>query len=158
MLLWGVAVAGKIHLGADFIWWHWTQFPLPYYIFGIIGLLTFGFGIYLRLATLFSFLGILPAKPDSDHFLIPTKRFLNLKWQRLCRQPSYLGTFIQLLGAGLAFNSYGGLLLTLFFGLPLILIQAQYEERILKLNMKSEYEQYSNSVPLLIPKISSKSR
>lgn len=145
------------YLGADFIWWHWTQFPIPNYILGILGLLIFGFGVYLRLTTLFSFLRIIQIKPGSHQVLIPTKKLLNLKWQRVCRHPRYLGTLIQLLGAGLVFNSYGGLLLTLIVGLPLILIQAHYEERILKLQMKTDYEQYSGSVPLLIPRLPAKS-
>ncbi|MEO0070765.1 MAG: hypothetical protein ABIK39_01580 [candidate division WOR-3 bacterium] len=140
------------YLGADFIWWHWTQLPVPNYISGILGLLIFGFGVYLRLATLFSFLRIIQIKPGSDQVLIPAKKFFNLKWQRFCRQPRYLATLIQLIGAAFAFNSYGGLILTLIIGFPSILIQARYEEGLLKLQLKADYEEYSHSVPLLIPK------
>ncbi|MEO0020478.1 MAG: methyltransferase [candidate division WOR-3 bacterium] len=146
------------YLAADFIWWRWTQIPIPHYLLGIIGLLIFGFGAYLRLTTLFSFLRIIQTKPGSDQVLIPPKRLLNLRWHRFCRHPRYLATLIQLFGAALVFNSYGGLILTLVLGFPLILVQARYEEGLLKLQLKSDYEQYSRSVPFLIPKLAQKSR
>lgn len=140
-----------VYLGGDYIWWHWTQIPLPPAIFGVIGLLIFGLGVYLRLVTLFSLLGIIQTKPDSTELRIPVKKFLNLKWQKRCRHPRYLGTLIQLLGAALIFNSWGGLILVLIFGLPLIWLQVRYEERVLSQKMKEEFEQYRQAVPILIP-------
>ncbi len=143
------------YLGADFIWWRWTQIPIPAFIAGIIGLVVFGLGVYLRAVTLFSILGSVQTKPGSDQVLILTKKMLNLKWQRVCRHPRYLGTLIQLLGAALVFNSYGGLILLLILGLPLIIIQVRYEERVLRNQMKTDYERYCQTVPLLLPKLGS---
>ncbi len=142
------------YLGADYIWWRLTQIPLPPAVFGVLGLLIFGFGTWFRLATLFGILRIIQRKSGSGELLIPAKKFLGLKLQRLCRHPRYLGTLIQLLGAALVFNSWGGVVLVLVLGLPLIWAQVRYEERVLKANMKPDYETYSRTVPVLLPALS----
>ncbi|MGB9742147.1 MAG: hypothetical protein ACP5JB_00320 [candidate division WOR-3 bacterium] len=139
------------YLGADYIWWHFTQIPLPPAIFGIIGLLLFGAGVYLRLTTLFSLLGIIQTKSGGAELQIPVKKFLGLKWQQRCRQPRYLATLIQLVAAALVFNSWGGLVLVLLIGLPLIWVQVRYEEQVLREQMKPAYEHYCQTVPLLLP-------
>src|SRR5512136_2227691 len=46
------------YLGADFIWWHWTQMPVPFVVTGSLGIALFGIGTYLRLGTLLSLLRI----------------------------------------------------------------------------------------------------
>jgi protein-S-isoprenylcysteine O-methyltransferase Ste14 len=140
------------YLGADYIWWHFTQIPLPPAIAGIIGLLLFAAGVYLRLATLFALLGIVQIKSGGAELLIPSKKFLALNWQQRCRHPRYLATLIQLCGAALVFNSWGGLVLVLVIGLPLIWFQLRYEERVLSQQMKPEYDCYRQTVPLLIPR------
>ncbi|MGQ9707536.1 MAG: methyltransferase family protein [bacterium] len=140
------------YLAADFIWWHWTQLPLPPIISGGIGLILFGLGVYLRLATLFAFLGILQTKSGGAELTILAKRFLGLRWQRFCRHPRYLATLIQLLGAALVFNSWGGLIVVLILGLPLIIAQVRYEDGVLRVQMKSDYNEYCRVVPLFLPK------
>jgi protein-S-isoprenylcysteine O-methyltransferase Ste14 len=141
------------YLGADFIWWRWTQIPIPASLSGIIGLAVCGLGVYLRLATLFALLGIVQTKSGGAELLIPAKRFLGLKWQRFCRHPRYLAILIELFGSALVFNSYGGLILLLILGLPLVILQVRYEERVLRNQMKTDYERYCQTVPLLVPKL-----
>jgi len=136
---------------ADFIWWRQTQFPVPHYVFGILGLLIFGFGVYIRLATLFGLIKIAQIKPNTGEVVFSPRRFLELKWQKICRHPRYLGTLVQLVGIALIFCSWGGLLLVGVLGLPLILIQVRYEEKALAPILKSEFSQFQQ-VAMLFPR------
>ncbi len=146
------------YLGGDYIWWRWTQIPIPALITGIIGLVILGLGVYLRLATLFALLGIVQTKSGGAELIIPVKRFLGLRWQRLCRHPRYFAIVLVLLGSALVFNSYGGLILALVLGIPLVYLQVRYEERLLKEIMKPDYERYCQTVPVLIPVPNRRSR
>ncbi|MGQ9677879.1 MAG: methyltransferase family protein [bacterium] len=139
-----------LYVNADFIWWHWTQIPVNHLITGILGLIIFGGGIYLRLVTLFGLIRIAQVKPGSGELVFPVRRFLELKWQKICRHPRYLATLMQLIGIGLVFRSWGGLILVLMLGLPLILIQAHSEEKALAQILKSEFQQFRR-VAMLFP-------
>ncbi len=143
------------YLCADFVWWRWTQIPLHYLITGILGILIFWLGTYLRLRALFDLVRIADVKNDTGAVIIPGKRFLALKLHRLCRHPRYLGTFVQLLGSALVFRSWGGLVLTLILGLPLIFLQVRYEERMFARFLKSDFEQFQKLAPLLFPRLKS---
>ncbi len=137
---------------ADFIWWRLTQFPITHYIFGVLGLLIFGLGVYIRLATLFGLIKIAQIKPNTGEVVFSPRRFLELKWQKVCRHPRYLGSLVQLTGIALIFNSWGGLLLVGVLGLPLILVQARYEEKALAPILKSEFAQFQR-VAMLLPRL-----
>lgn len=139
------------YVGADYIWWHWTQIPVPLAVSGVMGLVIFGLGTYIRLSSLFGIIRIIQTRPGGDNLIIPPKKFFGLRLQRLCRHPRYLGTLIQLIGASLVFNSFGGLGLVLIPGLPLIIAQVRYEDRALLAKMRPDYEPYSQTVPLLLP-------
>lgn len=147
------------YLAADFIWWRWTQLPVPGAVAGIVGLGLFGLGVYLRLSTLLGLMRVAVLKtgpgpkgrPVVVSVTIPEKRFVGLRLQRLSRHPRYLATFIQLLGAALVFRSWGGLVLALAFGLPMILVQAAFEDRRLRDSYRSEYSAYSAAVPFFWP-------
>jgi protein-S-isoprenylcysteine O-methyltransferase Ste14 len=145
------------YLGADFIWWHWTQLPVPAVVTGLVGLAVFGAGTYLRLSTLFGLLGIAqirpPARGSKEETLgLPEKRFVNLRFQRLTRHPRYFATFVQLVGAALAFRSWGGLVLAVVVGLPLLLVQARYEDAHLGELLKTELKSYTTTVPAFWPR------
>ena len=147
-------------LAADFIWWHRTQIPVPPIVTGILGLAVFVFGTYMRLETLFGFLNIQqvrPAqpgkgKPAVEQIVIPERKYIALRFQRLTRHPRYVATFIQLIGAALVFRSWGGLVLALAVGLPLILIQVRGEDRGLRDVLKTELDNYIQTVPLFWPR------
>jgi hypothetical protein len=137
------------YVAADFIWWHWTQIPLPALATGVLGLAVFGFGTFVRLDTLFGLLRIAqvrnaPKGAKEDFITIPEKRFVGLRFQRLTRQ---------LIGASLAFRSWGGLVLVLAVGLPLIMVQARYEDQRLKHLLKSELDKYVETVPAFWPRL-----
>ena len=75
------------YIVADFAWWHLTQIPSPPVAVGVAGLIVFGVGIYLRLATLFDLLRIAqvkstpPAKGKTpvEHVVIPERKFVTLR-------------------------------------------------------------------------------
>lgn len=146
------------YAAADFIWWHWTQVPVPRVISGSMGLFVFVTGTGLRLFTLFETIRILqPGQPvpDSSQITRPVisgKRLVRLRLQQLCRHPRYLATLIQLLGIALVFRSWGALVLSLLIGFPLILIQARYEDALLRERLGADFEAYRQRIPLLLPR------
>lgn len=140
-----------IYVGADFIWWRWTQIPVNPLITGIFGLIILCSGIYLRLVTLFGLVRIAQVKPNTGELIFPVRRFLELKWQKICRHPRYLAILILLVGIALVFRSWGGVILVLILGLPLVWIQARYEEKVLALLLKSEFQQF-RQVAMLFPR------
>jgi protein-S-isoprenylcysteine O-methyltransferase Ste14 len=84
--------------------------------------------------------------------LLPEKRFVALRFQKLARHPRYFATFIQLVGAALVFRSWGGLLLAVVLGLPLLLVQARYEDAHLRDLLKNELKTYTETVPAFWPR------
>jgi protein-S-isoprenylcysteine O-methyltransferase Ste14 len=145
------------YLGADFIWWHWTQIPVPIAVTGLLGLAVFGLGTYLRLGTLFDLLRIAQVKPPArgskeETVVLPEKRFVGLRFQKLARHPRYLATFVQLVGAALVFRSWGGLVFGIVVGLPLLLVQARYEDAHLRDLLKNEHKTYTEAVPAFWPR------
>ncbi len=145
------------YVGADFIWWHWTQMPVPFVVTGLLGLVVFGLGTYLRLVTLFDLLRIAQVKPPArgskeETVVLPEKRFVGLKFQRLARHPRYFATLVQLTGAALVFRSWGGLVLAIAVGLPLLLAQARYEDAHLSDLLRNEFKTYTESVPAFWPR------
>lgn len=145
------------YLGADFIWWHWTQIPVPVAVSGFLGLAVFGIGTYLRLGTLLDLLRIAQVRPPArgskeETLLLPEKRFVALRFQKLARHPRYLATFIQLVGAALVFRSWGGLVLVVGLGLPLLHLQARHEDAHLSDLLRNELKTYTDTVPAFWPR------
>lgn len=124
---------------ADFIWLHWGQLNL-YPAINLIGILIFLLGVLLRIYSLFILLSL------------PEKKFIPKGIFKACRQPRYLGTMIQLIGIASVFSSYLGIILTIFIGFSLILIEVRYEDKVLAEQFKTEYINYAKNVPVLIPK------
>jgi protein-S-isoprenylcysteine O-methyltransferase Ste14 len=124
---------------------------------GLLGLVVFCAGTYARLGTLFDLLRIgqvrPPARGDKEETVVlPEKRFVGLRFQKLARHPRYLATFIQLIGAALVFRSWGGLVLAFAVGLPLLLVQVRYEDAHLRNLLRSELKNYSGTVPAFWPR------
>jgi protein-S-isoprenylcysteine O-methyltransferase Ste14 len=147
------------YLGADFIWWHWTQIPGPVVVFAMVGLAVFALGTYVRLRSLLDLVRIAQTRlaggakrQSATSAQAPVKRIVGLPLQRICRHPRYLGTLVQLAGMSLVFCSWGGLVLVSVLGLPLLLVQAQYEERRLTELLGSEAGAYRDAVPFLWPR------
>jgi protein-S-isoprenylcysteine O-methyltransferase Ste14 len=143
------------YCAADLIWWHWTQLPLPAPFAGVLGLLVFGVGTLVRLEVLFGLLGIIQVKVQGkeERVTIPEKKLVGLRLLRLTRHPRDLGTIVQLLGIALVFNSWGGVVLALALGLPLILAQVRHDDRLMRELLKAEADRYYAAVPLLFPRL-----
>ena len=146
------------YVAADFIWWRWTQIPIPVAVTGLLGLAVFGVGTYLRLGTLFGLLGIVQVRPPArggkeGTLFLPEKRFVSLRFQKLARHPRYLATLVQLVGAALVFRSWGGLILAAAIGLPLLLVQARYEDAHLRDLLKNVLKTYTATVPAFWPRL-----
>jgi protein-S-isoprenylcysteine O-methyltransferase Ste14 len=69
---------------------------------------------------------------------------------RVVRNPSYLGLLIYMLGWGLAFRSWLGVLLTAFL-LPPLVARMQAEERLLQAEFGAEYDAYRARTWRLVP-------
>lgn len=125
---------------ADYVWWHWGQLNFLYPLINIIGILLFVFGSLLRIYSLFIILKM------------PETKFVPKGIFKVSRQPRYLATIIQTIGIALALSSYWGLILALVVGIPLILFEVRYEEKVLTEHFKTDYLNYTKSVPVLFPK------
>jgi protein-S-isoprenylcysteine O-methyltransferase Ste14 len=125
---------------ADYVWLHWGQLDFFYPVINILGILIFSLGVLLRLYSLFILLKM------------EEKKFSPIGIFRILRQPRYLATMIQLIGIALALSSYWGLIFAVGIGLPLILAEVRYEEKVLVHHFKTEYINYTKSVPVLFPK------
>jgi len=68
------------------------------------------------------------------------------------RHPSYLGLLIGALGWGLAFRSWIGVLLALFF-VPIIVARIASEERLLQSQFGAQYDAYRTRTWRLIPRV-----
>ena len=68
------------------------------------------------------------------------------------RHPSYLGLLIGALGWGLAFRSWIGVLLALFF-VPMIVARIASEERLLQSQFGAQYDAYRARTWRLIPRV-----
>jgi protein-S-isoprenylcysteine O-methyltransferase Ste14 len=145
------------YVAADFIWWHWTQVPVPAAATGLVGLAVFGLGTYARLDTLYALLKIGQVRPPArgakeETVYIPEKKLVGLRPQRMARHPRYFATLVQLIGAAVFFRSWGGIVLALAIGLPLILLQVRYEDARLRDLLKADAKQYLDSVPAFWPR------
>jgi len=150
------------YVAADFIWWHWTQIPVPAAVTGVLGLAVFGLGTFIRLDTLFGILGIAQVKRApggrqvAERVFVPERKLVGIRLQKLSRHPRYLGTFVQLVGAALTFRSWGGLVLALAVGLPFIWVQVRYEDGRLRAMLKGDLQDYMAAVPLFWPRLQSR--
>lgn len=136
-------------VAADYIWWNRTQIPVAPVLWWVLGMAAFGVGTYIRLKTLF----VLQQLTEPGRGRFSERRFLELPFQNTCRHPRYLATLLQIVGAAFAFCSWGGLVLVLVLGLPLVLVQAWHEDRALRRTLKAEYQSYSEKTPLLLPRL-----
>ncbi len=68
------------------------------------------------------------------------------------RHPSYLGLLVLMLGWGLAFRSWVGVLLTVLL-LPPLLARIRAEERLLRSQFGAEYDAYRTRTARLIPRL-----
>lgn len=126
---------------ADNVWTHWTQMgPLSPWV-NILGIAVFLLGAGLRFDTLATLLR------TSDKKLVRAGLF------RFTRHPRDLATLLQILAVPLVFSSWSGLLLALAIGLPLLLVEMNYEEARLLARFPDDFLNYRKAVPVLLPRL-----
>lgn len=133
----------------DFGWWRMTQLPLPPLVSWFVGMALFLSGTAVRLFTLAAMLrteGPARGRKGQERSVFSTRFF------RLCRHPRYLATLVQLVGAALVFNSWGGLVLAVTFGLGFILLQVRFEDAALKRLLRADFRAYADRVPMFLPR------
>lgn len=126
---------------ADRIGASWSQIRFIAPLFKSLGLLIFLLGTFLRLYSLY--------------YIINSKSYraiLKTPPYKLCRHPRYLGTLLQVIGIPLIFSSYLGIILGIGIGLPIILKEIQWEERVLSRIYKGKYRVYKEKIPMLFPR------
>jgi protein-S-isoprenylcysteine O-methyltransferase Ste14 len=113
-----------------------------------VGVILYALGGTLRLWPVFvlgsRFSGLVAIQ--SDHTL-ETRGIYGL-----VRNPSYLGLLISMLGWGLAFRGWSGILLTALLLVPLV-ARIRAEERLLRAHFGAEYDAYVERTWRLLPRI-----
>jgi protein-S-isoprenylcysteine O-methyltransferase Ste14 len=163
--IWRIAFALFVYpfLGyvvADFVWFQRPHAPVVAVLAAVMGLVAFCVGTWIRLEMLVALLraarqrsgGNAVRAKAAEFGQVPFRRLIGLRFQRLCRQPRYLGTLMQLLGAALFFRSWIGLVALAAIGFPLIVLQARSEDLRLSAGLGDEWTDYRESVPLLVPR------
>ena len=107
-------------------------------------------GSAVRLAGLFE---LVRAAGSSGRSRSRGRSVFDTRFFRLCRHPRYLATLVQLVGSALVFNSWGGLVLVVLLGLPLILFQVRAEDAALERAYRAEFKSYAERVPLFWPRL-----
>jgi protein-S-isoprenylcysteine O-methyltransferase Ste14 len=146
---------------ADFLWYGCPPPSVVAVIAVILGTVAFVVGTWIRLEMLVGLVRVAQYQSAAsvgrakglESGRVPFRRLTGLRLQRLCRQPRYLGTLMQLAGAALFFGSWTGLIALAAIGLPLILLQARSEDLRLSAGLGDEWTGYRESVPLLLPRL-----
>jgi protein-S-isoprenylcysteine O-methyltransferase Ste14 len=127
-------------------------------VISTLGLLFFSFALFLRWWAIKS-LGlkwnsVISSKAIRRNTKI---RFIRRGPYRYFRHPMYAGTMLELVGIPLVCNAYFSLLFSAFIGLPLLLIRAVMEEKVLLDKFGSAYRAYKSRTGSFIPKIGKRS-
>ncbi|MCX7785465.1 MAG: hypothetical protein N2201_04470 [candidate division WOR-3 bacterium] len=125
---------------ADYSSLNWTQLNILYPYINILGLILFMVGVLLRYWTLLILIRT------------PIQKLIRKRVFQICRHPRYLATLTQIIAISLIFSTYLGLVLTIIIGLPIIYNQIKSEEILLSKLYKTEYDEYKQKIPMLIPK------
>jgi protein-S-isoprenylcysteine O-methyltransferase Ste14 len=67
------------------------------------------------------------------------------------RHPIYIGTLMSLIGVGLVFKSWPGILCTIIFFLPAAIFRARAEDRALSHKFGARWKDYASQTGLLLP-------
>jgi protein-S-isoprenylcysteine O-methyltransferase Ste14 len=110
----------------------------------------------LFLFVIFSWLQVLSYKTMGSSY---TQDIVILKEHKMCtkgiykfvRHPQYISQVLCDLGAGIALLSYLVVPLVLFVELPLFLMRASYEEKLLSLHFKEDYKNYKKKTGFIFP-------
>lgn len=124
-----------------------SSFAEEYGVIRIIGLIMFGFFGWLQVLSYKSF-----GDSYSQEIVILKKHTLVTEGlYKIVRHPQYLCQVLSDIGAGLALMSYLVLPVALFIELPLFIMRALFEEKLLVKHFGEKFEQYKKSSGFFIP-------
>ena len=113
----------------------------------IIGLVIFVAGSWLQVKS-FKSLG----ESYSQEVVVLKKHEIKITgYYKLIRHPQYLGQIISDIGLGLALLSYAVLISVVVFELPLFIMRARLEEKILLKHFSEQYSTYKKKAGFFIP-------
>jgi protein-S-isoprenylcysteine O-methyltransferase Ste14 len=83
--------------------------------------------------------------------MLPTKKLLIVGPFKYCRNPMTLGTIIAYVGISILIGSLSSLIVVVIFAATLIGYLKLIEEKELEMRFGSEYIEYKNKTPFIIP-------
>ncbi len=92
----------------------------------------------------------------AGHGILDDHRLLTRGAYAVVRHPVYLGAFLIWLGLGLAFSNWVVLAIAIVYVIPIYLLYLRAEERMMLESFGDEYRDYCGRVPLLVPRLGSK--
>ncbi|MGI6469508.1 MAG: isoprenylcysteine carboxylmethyltransferase family protein [Syntrophomonadaceae bacterium] len=141
------SITGLFYAAIDFLSTHWTRLYslepgiiyLGFVLFAISGIYR-GWGL-LAIGKYFN-----PRiSIYEDHQLVTSGPY------RKIRHPLYLGVLISLIATDMVFSSWGALLITVFFTLPILIYRIKLEEEFLLKHFGDDYKEYMQHSKKLIP-------
>ena len=117
-------------------------------LFSFLGVLLAIFGVYLYIKSRKELTNYYSSHPRvfAKHKLIKTGLF------RYVRHPSYLGSFVAMIGFILISKSIISLMYALIVCIPFGFYKISVEEKLLQKKFRKEFEKYKERVPMVIPK------
>jgi protein-S-isoprenylcysteine O-methyltransferase Ste14 len=112
-----------------------TEFGFGLLYYKILGLILFVFGV------IFSMIGRINLG-RSYHFMPQAKKLVTTGLYRWFRNPIYIGNQIFLIGLAVVLGSISGLIATIIILIPVHIIRAKFEERVLVETFGQEYLKY----------------
>jgi protein-S-isoprenylcysteine O-methyltransferase Ste14 len=118
-----------------------------YYIFRLIGL-----GLFI----LFSYLQVKSYKSLGEFYspeivIVKEHKLITEGIYKLIRHPQYLSQIIMDIGAGIVLCSYLVLPLAIIIQMPLLLLRASYEEKLLAGKFNNEFTTYKEKSGFILP-------
>ncbi len=125
---------------ADFVWWNKGQVPELRPFINILGILILLGSVLMRI--------------KSDLLMFRNRhKIIREGLYNSIRHPAYFTTLLLILSISCALSSFLILIYTLVIGLPLIYLEASFEDRYLAKKNGPDYEAYKEKTSLFIPGI-----
>lgn len=122
------------------------------YTTGLMAIRYIGFGVFV----LFSWLQVTAYKSlgksyAQDIVIVKEHKLCTTGLYKFIRHPQYMSQFLSDLGAGLALMSYLAVPIVVLVELPLFIMRASFEERLLSKHFKNDFVEYKKKSGFILP-------